>query len=225
MKDILSLLSCTILFGAYSIAQEDATAVVSLQAAEVLYQSQGEDLKERIASDSLANFLSVDLVSLLEETTSIWVNSYGKNGAASPVFRGTSAAHTQVYWNGVNINSATLGQSDLRTVRLGAGQVVSVNPGLQSLNDGSGGLGGSIHVNDVLKFIISHLNKTDENQEYDVGSGYGLKALDIMNFYKSIFKGNFKGQIKKHFTNCFKAKIPINNVLLLYFKIKIQTID
>jgi iron complex outermembrane receptor protein len=151
VKDILSLLSCTILFGAYSIAQEDATAVVSLQAAEVLYQSQGEDLKERIASDSLANFLSVDLVSLLEETTSIWVNSYGKNGAASPVFRGTSAAHTQVYWNGVNINSATLGQSDLRTVRLGAGQVVSVNPGLQSLNDGSGGLGGSIHVNDILR--------------------------------------------------------------------------
>ena len=67
-----------------------------------------------------------------------------------------------------------------------------------------------IHVNDVLKFITSHLNKTDENQEYDVGSGYGFKALDIMNFYKNIFKGNFKGQIKKHFRNCFKAKIPIN---------------
>ncbi len=151
MKDILSLLSCIILFGAYSTAQEDSTAVVKLQSAEVLYQSTSEDLKNRIATDSLAKFSSIDLVSLLEEVPSIWVNSYGKNGAASPVFRGTSAAHTQVYWNGLNINSATLGQSDLRTVRLGAGQVVSVNPGLQSLNDGSGGLGGSIHVNDVLR--------------------------------------------------------------------------
>ena len=77
-----------------------------------------------------------------------------------------------------------------------------------------------IHVNDVLKFITSHLNKTDENQEYDVGSGYGLNALDIMNFYKNIFKGNFKGQIKKHFRNCFKAKIPINKS-----KIKIETFN
>ena len=75
-----------------------------------------------------------------------------------------------------------------------------------------------IHVNDVIKFIISHLNITPENQEYDVGSGYGLKTLDIMNFYKIIFKGNFRGQIKKHFTNCFKAKIPINKS-----KIKIET--
>ena len=77
-----------------------------------------------------------------------------------------------------------------------------------------------IHVNDVLKFITSHLNKTSENQEYDVGSGYGLKALDIMNFYKSIFKRNFKSQIKKHSTNCFKAKIPINKS-----KIKIETLN
>jgi len=61
-----------------------------------------------------------------------------------------------------------------------------------------------------FKFIASHLNKTDENQEYDVWSGYGLKALDIMNFYKSIFKGNFKGHIKKFFINFFKAENPIN---------------
>jgi UDP-glucose 4-epimerase len=75
-----------------------------------------------------------------------------------------------------------------------------------------------IHVNDVIKFIISHLNRNDENQEYDVGSGYGLKTSDIMHFYKIIFKGNFRGQIKKHFTNCFRAKIPINKS-----KIKIET--
>ena len=150
MKDILSLLSFIVLFGVIGLAQEDNISVVKLRDVEILYKSDNEGLIDLVVTDSLAKILSVDLVSLLEETSSIWVNSYGKNGAASPVFRGTSAAHTQVYWNGVNINSATLGQSDLRAVRLGAGQVVSINPGLQSLNDGSGGLGGSIHVNDIL---------------------------------------------------------------------------
>ena len=75
-----------------------------------------------------------------------------------------------------------------------------------------------IHVNDVLKFIISHLNKTEENQEYDVGSGYGLKVLDILNFYQSIFDGNSKTQIKKIYKNCFKANVPINKS-----KIRIET--
>ena len=188
MKGILSLLSCIILFGAYSIAQEDSTAVVKLQAAEVLYLSTSEDLKERIATDSLAKFLSIDLVSLLEETPSIWVNSYGKNGAASPVFRGTSAAHTQVYWNGVNINSATLGQSDLRTVRLGAGQVVSVNPGLQSLNDGSGGLGGSIHVNDILR--------RENSVSYAAGIGSFKKRYNSFSSNLVVKKWLFKTSVR-----------------------------
>jgi len=188
VKGILSLLSCIILFGAYSIAQEDSTAVVKLQAAEVLYLSTSEDLKERIATDSLAKFLSIDLVSLLEETPSIWVNSYGKNGAASPVFRGTSAAHTQVYWNGVNINSATLGQSDLRTVRLGAGQVVSVNPGLQSLNDGSGGLGGSIHVNDILR--------RENSVSYAAGIGSFKKRYNSFSSNLVVKKWLFKTSVR-----------------------------
>ena len=75
-----------------------------------------------------------------------------------------------------------------------------------------------IHVNDVLKFITSHLNNNNENQEYDVGSGYGLKVSDIMNFCQSTFKRNSKFRIKKFFRNCFKAKVPINKS-----KIKIET--
>jgi nucleoside-diphosphate-sugar epimerase len=73
-----------------------------------------------------------------------------------------------------------------------------------------------IHVNDVSKFILSHLNKIKENLEYDVGSGYGLKVLDIMNFYKKINKDK-NNKIRKY-TKCFKANIPNNKL-----KIKIET--
>ena len=72
-----------------------------------------------------------------------------------------------------------------------------------------------IHVNDVSKFILSHLNKIKENLEYDVGSGYGLKVLDIMNFYKKIDKDK-NNKIRKY-TKCFKANIPNNKL-----KIKID---
>ena len=73
-----------------------------------------------------------------------------------------------------------------------------------------------IHVNDVSKFILSHLNMTKENLEYDVGSGYGLKVSDIMNFYKKTNK-NIKSEIIKY-KKCFKANIPINK-----FDITIET--
>jgi len=73
-----------------------------------------------------------------------------------------------------------------------------------------------IHVNDVSKFILSHLNKTKENLEYDVGSGYGLKVLDLMNFYKK--KNLVKQNNIKKYKKCFKANIPKNKL-----KIKIET--
>ncbi|MFK7757492.1 MAG: TonB-dependent receptor [Flavobacteriales bacterium] len=133
-------------------AQKDSLSTVRLKESHVIYATTtaGDRASQEFSADSLLATGVQDLASALNEASSVWVRSYGLSGAASPVFRGTSSSHTQVYWNGVNVNSATLGQADLRTVRLSSGQSVSVNSGLASLNDGSGGLGGSIHLNDRL---------------------------------------------------------------------------
>ena len=62
-----------------------------------------------------------------------------------------------------------------------------------------------IHVNDVCKFLLNHLNKKKENIEYDIGSGYGLKVKEILNFFNNINNvNNFK---LKKYKKCFKANI------------------
>ena len=56
------------------------------------------------------------LAELLTASTPIFVKSYGQGSLATTSIRGASAAHTQVIWNGININSLMPGQADFSAV-------------------------------------------------------------------------------------------------------------
>ena len=60
--------------------------------------------------------LNADLSAILSQHSSIFIKSYGNGTLATPSFRGTSAQHTQVEWNGINLNSPMLGQMDFSQV-------------------------------------------------------------------------------------------------------------
>ncbi|TRZ74047.1 MAG: hypothetical protein D4R97_04540, partial [Bacteroidetes bacterium] len=67
--------------------------------------------KVRIDSTILVQYLSADLSTILSQYSTVFVKSYGNGSLATPSFRGTSANHTQVEWNGISINSPMLGQT------------------------------------------------------------------------------------------------------------------
>ena len=69
--------------------------------------------KITIDSSILMNYSHSTLADLLSENSEIFIKSYGMGGTATPSFRGTGASHTQIDWNGININNPMLGQSDL----------------------------------------------------------------------------------------------------------------
>lgn len=94
----------------------------------------------------LYDYRNSNLSDMLLENTNIFVKSYGMGGIATPAFRGTGASHTIIAWNGININSPMLGQSDLSLIPVGFIDDIKILYGGASMFLNSGGLGGTINL-------------------------------------------------------------------------------
>ena len=100
------------------------------------------DVDTMILQQKMAHSLS----DLLSENTSVFIKNHGRGALASASFRGSSASHTQVSWNGININSPMAGMVDFSLIPVYIIDELSLNHGSASLADGSGGIGGSINI-------------------------------------------------------------------------------
>jgi len=92
------------------------------------------------------NYSHLSFSELLSECSPIFIKSYGYGGAATSSFRGAGASHTQITWNGININSPMLGQSDFSLITPGISDNITLSYGGASIFEGSGGFGGSINL-------------------------------------------------------------------------------
>jgi outer membrane cobalamin receptor len=102
--------------------------------------------KTKIDSSTLVKYSNRSLSDMLSENTGIFIKSYGMGGTATVAFRGTTASHTIIAWNGININSPMLGQSDLSLFPLGLIDDVNIYYGGASMQLNNGGIGGTINL-------------------------------------------------------------------------------
>lgn len=102
-----------------------------------------------IDSITLANTSNTGISELLHKNSSLYIKTYGAGGISTASFRGTSASHTQVLWNGLSINSPLWGQTDLSLLPVFFTDEVSLFYGSSSLAKTSGGLGGCINLNNT----------------------------------------------------------------------------
>ena len=106
---------------------------------------------------------------ILEKNTTIYVKSYG--ALNTPSFRGTSASHTLVSWNGIPINSTASGQTDLRLLPSNGFNNLGISYGGNSTIFGSGSIGGTIHLNNIPIFTKSN------NSNFTIEKGsFGLNT-------------------------------------------------
>lgn len=114
-----------------------------------------------IDSLSLSQHSNQNLSNLLMDESSLFIKTYGQGSLATSAFRGGSANHTALLWNGFNINSPMNGQLDLSLIPVNFLDAVAVQYGGSSALWGSGAIGGSIHLNNIAKFntgITSRIN-------------------------------------------------------------------
>ncbi|MBN2697545.1 MAG: TonB-dependent receptor plug domain-containing protein [Bacteroidales bacterium] len=97
----------------------------------------------------LEESLLCSLSELLARHSTVFIKSYGSGSLATSSFRGTSASHTRVEWNGIPLNDPMLGQADFSLIPVYFLDRVSLYYGSGSMLHASGGLGGSIHLSSV----------------------------------------------------------------------------
>ena len=139
-------LHCT---AATSYAQVDSVHHIDqvLIQAEVRTIHLHQGLKyERVDSTFLANSLNLSAAEILNRMSAVYIKSYGGSGLASSSFRGGSANHTAILWNGFNLQSPVTGMMDLSLIPAGLFNTLSLQYGGKSAVWGSGAVGGAIHM-------------------------------------------------------------------------------
>lgn len=102
--------------------------------------TQETNIESRILHDNIASQMS----DALKFGSSIYVKEYGRGTLSTVAFRGTSASHTQVTWNGMKINSPMLGMVDFSMIPSYFIDGASLLHGTSSVNSTGGGLGGAV---------------------------------------------------------------------------------
>ena len=103
-------------------------------------------------SDTLIKRNIVSLTDVLNFNSTIYFKENGYGMVSSPSFRGTNASQTAVIWNGISINSNLSGQTDFNTISPSPFGTIIIRSGGGSTQYGSGAVGGSIHLNNIIDF-------------------------------------------------------------------------
>ncbi len=150
------------------------------------------------------------LTDALKAMPSISMKEYTAGGLSTPSFRGTGAAHTQLYWEEIPLNSPMLGQQDLN---LGAGGLfnrVEAIYGGAGLRLGTGSLGGAVNLASVPEF-----RREKEAFRFDQSLQYGSFQSFSGNWgLKLKLKNGLRSQTKVYLKSA-ENDFPFVNTALL----------
>jgi len=154
-----------------------------------------------IDSSSLSAYSGHSFSELLQEKSPIYIRQYGGEGQLSSIsFRGTTPNHTTLSWNGVEIQSQTLGLADFSSFPVFLISDLTLYPGAGSSFLGSGSIGGGI----VLE---TNLNRTKGNNgsfQYQIGS-FGKQSFGIANSGGTSKTSYFFRAFYSHIDNDFEV--------------------
>ena len=155
-----------LIFFASNIYSQKDSVVVNLNSFSLSF-SKVKDFSKGyssiLISDSLVTRNIRSLTDILKFNTFIYFKENGLGMVSSPSFRGTSASHTAVIWNGININSQLNGQVDFNAISSNSYQNISVRSGGGSVLFGSGAIGGTIHLDNLIEFSKQESHKLSFN--------------------------------------------------------------
>jgi len=179
------ILILSLLIAEQTLAQGIEDSVFILKTVEIkasqLAKPEDAGMKlDRVDSIVMLRNVNVSLSNLLSENTPVFVKEMGRGALATASFRGTAASHTRVNWNGMPINSPMTGMVDFSLIPVYIADDVQLAFGPASISTGSGGIGGSVEINNVvnwdnslnLKYIqgIGSYSTFDEFLQFGIGN-------------------------------------------------------
>ncbi|MFD2939921.1 TonB-dependent receptor plug domain-containing protein [Flavobacterium notoginsengisoli] len=169
---------CLLLLCQITVAQNDSiNKLKEVVVSDTNLKKYSNSQSVQVLNDSILEKNQPSLTSLLNYNAVIYFKENGLGMTSAPSFRGTTGAQTAVIWNGLNINSQFLGQADFNTIGTRDFNSITVKAGGGSVLYGSSAIGGSIHLNNDLKF-----KKEFSNHVFFSGGSYNTYSAN----YKTI---------------------------------------
>lgn len=131
---------------------------------------------------------------------SISFKNYGNYGLSSIAFRGTSASHTQLIWNGIPVNSPTLGQADFSLFPTYLMDEIDVQYGSTSALTGSGAIGGAISMNNAVPVFAKQFKMNIAMKRASFGHYFGGVKVVYGNKLLQVKTKIYKRSIENHFS-------------------------
>ncbi|MGL4630284.1 MAG: TonB-dependent receptor plug domain-containing protein [Leadbetterella sp.] len=136
-----------------------------------------------------------NLSDFLQFVSPLVFKSYGVGQTATISMRGTSANHTALLWNGININFPSLGLTDFSTIPVSGFDQMSIQYGSSASCVGTDAVGGSILLSSSPRFnqkgVTGSLAWQSETQNNHIGQA-GMR-------WNTVLKNNWKLAIKSQF--------------------------
>lgn len=134
-----------------------------------------------VDSQWLAQYALQNLSQLFAQQIPVFVKSYGVNSMATLNFRGSSSAQSQVLWNGIPLNSASSGMTDVSMLSVNSFDQINIVYGGSSSLLGSGNVGAAILLN-------NNFNATDTHRKWQTKIGteagnFGQYKLSVQEQY------------------------------------------
>lgn len=154
---------------------------------ETLFKKEEAGMKKsKVDSIIIHEKINLSLSELLSENTAVFIKDHGRGALATASFRGTAPSHTQVSWNGININSPMAGMVDFSLIPVYIIDDLDIKHGTASIADRSGGIGGSINIS----------NRADWNNRLSGKYMQGLGSFSTFDEFLQLNAGNSKLQAK-----------------------------
>lgn len=190
-----------------SMAQEKNLQEVKIRHKKTGTNSQDGRLKsfasgmKILAIDSalIAQYQQHSLGILLSQQVPVFIKSYGINSMATLNFRGSSAAQSQVIWNGIPLNSASSGITDVSTLSVGNFDQIHIVYGGSSSLLGTGNVGAAL-------LLDNHFEKPVNSKKWTSKLGAELGSFGQT---KWSFQEQFAG--KKWFLSAKVMQQQANN--------------
>ncbi len=165
----------------------DTTKAQQLPAADIISKNYkiSEIGIKTFNPDSALKYINnyKDLADIINLSSTAYLKNYG-NGALSTVsFRGTGAEHTNVLWNGFQLNNPALGLTDLSNLTSNSGEKITLLAGGNATFAGSGAIGGTVVIDqnferkDLVNFIGNYNSIGGCTTAFN--TNFGIKKLIV----------------------------------------------
>lgn len=128
-----------------------------------------------------------DLGSIINTHSTVYIKTYGMGGISTVSVRGGGANHTNVIWNGITMNSPTLGQADLSILPAEFYNTVTLNPGGYNTGINQTGIAGTVTLDNAVSF--------DDWKTIIIKKQWGSFGLDRISAQMKISNGKWASEV------------------------------